>query len=220
MISNYLSMDVRPGSMGKPIPGIHAKIVRRQGEGFSDAALGEQGELAIKAPWPSMFRGYLGQDERYRHSFIDGWYMTGDLARVDEDGYFWFIGRSDDVIKSAGHLIGPFEVESALLEHPAVAEAAVIGRPDPLLMEVIKAFVTLKQGYKSDENLRLDIIGFARSRLGPAVAPRELEIRTSLPKTRSGKIMRRLLKAREMGWPEGDTSTLESEPALEHKEEL
>jgi acetyl-CoA synthetase len=220
MIANYLSMDIRPGSMGKPIPGIQAKIVRREGQAILDVALGEQGELAIKTPWPSMFRGYLGQDERYRQSFIDGWYMTGDLARVDQDGYFWFIGRSDDVIKSAGHLIGPFEVESALLEHPAVAEAAVIGRPDPLLMEVIKAFVTLKEGYESHENLRLDILGFARSRLGPAVAPRELEICASLPKTRSGKIMRRLLKAREMGWPEGDTSTLENDPALAKKGDI
>jgi acetyl-CoA synthetase len=212
MISNYRAMDIRPGSMGKPMPGIEAKVVTRQADGIVDAGVGEQGELAIKAPWPSMFRAYLGQEERYQKSFVSGWYLTGDLARLDEDGYFWFIGRSDDVIKTAGHLVGPFEVESALLEHPAVAEAAVIGKPDPLLMEVIKAFITLKQGFSGNEDLRLEILGFARSRLGPAIAPRELEIQASLPKTRSGKIMRRLLKAHEMGWPEGDTSTLESDP--------
>jgi acetyl-CoA synthetase len=220
MISNFQAMDIRPGSMGRPMPGIEARIVRRVDHGLADAAIGEQGELAIKTPWPSMFRAYLGQEERYRNSFVGDWYLTGDLARIDADGYFWFIGRSDDVIKSAGHLIGPFEVESALLEHPAVAEAAVIGKPDPLLMEVIKAFVTLKQGFEPHEDLRLEIIGFARSRLGPAVAPRELEICSNLPKTRSGKLMRRLLKAREMGWPEGDTSTLESEPGAEAKKEV
>lgn len=220
MISNFQAMDIRPGSMGKPVPGIQARVVTRQPSGLVEAGVGEQGELALKTPWPSMFRGYLGQEERYQKCFADGWYLTGDLARVDADGYFWFIGRSDDVIKSAGHLIGPFEVESALLEHPAVAEAAVIGKPDPLLMEVIKAFVTLKQGFSRSEELQLDIVGFARSRLGPAIAPRELEICASLPKTRSGKIMRRLLKAREMGWPEGDTSTLELDPGTDAKGEV
>lgn len=211
MISNYRAMDIRPGSMGKPMPGIQARIVTRNQERLVAVAHGEQGELAIRAPWPSMFRAYLGQDERYQRSFVDGWYLTGDLARMDADGYFWFIGRSDDVIKTAGHLVGPFEVESALLEHPAVAEAAVIGKPDPLLMEMIKAFVTLKHGFTASDDLRLDILGLVRSRLGPAIAPRELEFRDNLPKTRSSKIMRRLLKAREMGWPEGDTSTLESD---------
>jgi acetyl-CoA synthetase len=197
--------------MGKPMPGIKVKVVTKTIDGIMDAGIGEQGELAIQAPWPSMFRAYLGQEERYRKSFVGEWYLTGDLARVDEDGYFWFIGRSDDVIKTAGHLVGPFEVESALLEHPAVAEAAVIGKPDPLLMESIKAFITLKQGFIASEDMRLEILGHARTRLGPAIAPRDLEFCSGLPKTRSGKIMRRLLKAHEMGWPEGDTSTLEGD---------
>ena len=156
-----------------------------------------------------MFRGYLNDDVRYRRSFADGWYLTGDLVRRDGDGYFWFIGRSDDVIKSAGHLIGPFEVESALMEHPAVAEAAVIGVPDSVMMEVVKAFVALKDGYEPSEELRRALLAHARKRLGPAVAPREIDFRPSLPKTRSGKIMRRLLKARELGLPEGDLSMLE-----------
>jgi acetyl-CoA synthetase len=156
-----------------------------------------------------MFRGYLGEDERYRKCFAEGWYLTGDLAMRDADGYFWFVGRGDDVIKSAGHLIGPFEVESALMEHPAVAEAGVIGKPDPVAGEVVKAFCSLKIGHKPGEALRKEILGHARKRLGPAVAPREIEFLASLPRTRSGKIMRRLLKARELGLPEGDLSTLE-----------
>jgi acetyl-CoA synthetase len=157
-----------------------------------------------------MFRGYLHDEERYRRSFAGGFYLTGDLARRDRDGYYWFVGRGDDVIKSAGHLIGPFEVESALLEHPAVAEAGVIGLPDPVCFEVVKAFVSLKAGFEATEDLRLDLLGFARSKLGAAVAPRSIDIVPALPRTRSGKIMRRLLKARELGLPEGDTSTLEA----------
>lgn len=218
MISNFASMDIRPGSMGRPMPGIKASIMKKQNGHIVPAAVGEEGELALKTPWPSLFRAYLAQQERYQNCFIDGWYLTGDLARVDADGYYWFVGRADDVIKSAGHLIGPFEVESALLEHPAVAEAAVIGKPDPLLLEVVKAFVTLKADQVASEELRLDILGFSRKRLGPAVAPRELEIKSSLPRTRSGKIMRRLLKAREMGLPEGDTSTLEADPVAANRE--
>jgi len=170
---------------------------------------GEEGELALRPGWPSMFRGYLGEEERYRKCFKGGWYLTGDLARVDEDGYFWFVGRADDVIKSAGHLIGPFEVESAIMEHPAVAEVGVIGKPDPVAGEIVKAFVALKPGHEPSEELRLDILGFARKRLGTAVAPKEIAFATDLPRTRSGKIMRRLLKARELGLPEGDLSTLE-----------
>ena len=156
-------------------------------------------------------RGYLHEDERYRKCFVDGWYLTGDLARRDADGYYWFVGRADDVIKSSGHLIGPFEVESALLEHPAVAEAGVIGIPDPMAGEVVKAFVALKPGFVADETLRSELLGHARKRLGAAVAPKQIEFRNNLPKTRSGKIMRRLLKARELGLPEGDLSTLESD---------
>jgi acetyl-CoA synthetase len=178
---------------------------------------GEDGELALKAGWPSMFRTYIGNEERYRNCFEDGWYLTGDLARQDDDGYFWFVGRADDVIKSAGHLIGPFEVESALVEHPAVAEAAVIGKPDPTLGETVKAFVSLRRGYEPTDDLKLELMGHARRRLGPAVAPREIDFLDDLPKTRSGKVMRRLLKARELGLPEGDTSTLEH-PASPGKE--
>jgi acetyl-CoA synthetase len=157
-----------------------------------------------------MFRGYLGDEARYRACFAGGYYLTGDLVRRDQDGHFWFVGRADDVIKSSGHLIGPFEVESALLEHPAVAEAGVIGKPDPVAFEIVKAFVALKPGRAADEALRDELLGFARQRLGAAVAPREIAFLPALPRTRSGKIMRRLLKARELGLPEGDTSTLEA----------
>ncbi len=211
MIANYLAMEVRPGSMGRPLPGIDAAIVQRR----EDSAIevldepGRQGELALRPGWPSMFRAYLHEDERYRKCFAGGWYLTGDLVTRDADGYFWFVGRSDDVIKSAGHLIGPFEVESALMEHPAVAEAGVIGKPDPVIGEVVKAFVSLRPGYAPDDKLQKELIGFARTRLGPAVAPREIAFLDSVPKTRSGKIMRRLLKARELGLPIGDLSTLE-----------
>jgi acetyl-CoA synthetase len=211
MVANFAALPVKPGSMGRPLPGVEAAIVRT-GEGGRVTAVeepGVEGELALRPGWPSMFRGYLGDAERYQKCFAGGFYLTGDLARRDADGYFWFVGRKDDVIKSAGHLIGPFEVESALLEHPAVAEAGVIGKPDPVALESVKAFVSLKAGRAPTEELRSELIGFARSRLGKAVAPKEIEFVDSLPRTRSGKIMRRLLKAREMGLPEGDISTLE-----------
>jgi acetyl-CoA synthetase len=158
-----------------------------------------------------MFRTYWEQEERYRNCFRGEWYVSGDRARRDAEGYFWFIGRADDVINTAGHLVGPFEVESALIEHPAVAEAGVIGKPDPVAMEVVKAFVALKDGFEATDQLRRELIGFSREKLGAGVAPREIEFVASLPKTRSGKIMRRLLKARELGLPEGDTSTLEDD---------
>ena len=210
MISNLASMPIKPGSMGRPLPGIEAAIVRYDDENFdADVAPDIEGELALKVGWPSMFRGYLNQEERYRKCFRQGWYLTGDLARRDADGYFWFVGRADDVIKSAGHLIGPFEVESALIEHAAVAEAGVIGIPDPIAKETVKAFVTLHHGYEASDALRKDLMAHARKRLGPAVAPRDIAFREDLPKTRSGKIMRRLLKARELGLPEGDLSALE-----------
>jgi acetyl-CoA synthetase len=217
MIANYPSMDIKPGSMGRPLPGVEAAILRRDrngkvivtgGKAEEVSEPGGEGELALRPGWPSMFRGYLGDEERYRQRFAGGWYLTGDLARRDADGYFWFVGRADDVIKSAGHLIGPFEVESALLEHPAVAEAGVIGKPDPVVGELVKAFVSLNPGYAPGDELRLELLGFARKRLGAAVAPKELEFREDLPTTQSGKIMRRLLKARELGLPEGDLSTL------------
>ena len=158
-----------------------------------------------------MFRGYLHDDERYAEAFADGWYLSGDIARRDEDGYYWFIARADDVIKSAGHLIGPFEVESVLMEHPAVAQAGVIGKPDPVAGELVKAFVELKPGYEPSEELRRDIIAFGRRRLA-ALAPKEVDFDQHLPLTQSGKVMRRLLKARELGLETGDTSTLGSTP--------
>jgi acetyl-CoA synthetase len=213
MIANYASMEVRPGSMGRPLPGIEAGIVHLRKDGSVEVVNepGVEGELALRPGWPSMFRGYLHEDERYRKCFAGGWYLTGDLAKRDAGGYFWFVGRADDVIKSSGHLIGPFEVESVLLEHPAVAEAGVIGKPDPVAGQVVKAFVALKPGHSASEELRLELLGFARKRLGAVVAPKEIDFVANVPKTRSGKIMRRLLKARELGLPEGDTSTLESE---------
>jgi len=211
MIANYAAMDIRPGSMGRPLPGVEAAIVRRAGESRVEAIEEPdvQGELALRPGWPSMFRGYWREPERYRKCFVDGFYLSGDLAKRDRDGYFWFIGRADDVIKSSGHLIGPFEVESVLMEHKAVAEAAVIGKPDPVAGEIVKAFVSLRDGHEPSEALRRDLLAFARVRLGAVVAPKEIAFEPDLPKTRSGKIMRRLLKARELGQPEGDTSTLE-----------
>jgi acetyl-CoA synthetase len=211
MIANFAAMDIRPGSMGRPLPGVEAAIVRRTADGAVTEIVEPdvQGELALRPGWPSMFRGYLGEDERYRKCFAGNFYLTGDLARRDADGYYWFVGRADDVIKSSGHLIGPFEVESALLEHEAVAEAGVIGKPDPVAGEVVKAFVSLKPGFSADDELRRSILARARTRLGAVVAPKEITFVPNVPKTRSGKIMRRLLKARELGLPEGDTSTLE-----------
>jgi len=212
MIANFAAMEVRPGSMGRPLPGIDAAIVRRTGDTTIEVVdtPDTEGELALRPGWPSMFRGYLSDEARYRKCFAGGYYLTGDLASRDRDGYYWFIGRADDVIKSSGHLIGPFEVESVLLEHPAVAEAGVIGKPDPVALEVVKAFVALKPGYEESDALKLELLGFARTRLGAAVAPKEIDFRPSIPKNRAGKIMRRLLKAQELGLPEGDTSTLEA----------
>jgi acetyl-CoA synthetase len=218
MIANYASTEIRPGSMGKPVPGVDATILARDDDGelvLKDGAPvvveepGVEGELALRAGWPSMFRGYLGQEERYRRCFAGSWYRTGDLARRDADGYFWFVARGDDVIKTAGHLIGPFEVESILMAHPAVAEAGVIGKPDPIAGARIKAFVLLAPGRSPSDELRRELLAHARRALGTAVAPKEIEFTDVLPRTRSGKIMRRLLKARELGEAEGDTSTLE-----------
>lgn len=210
MIANTASMKIKPGSMGLALPGIEAAIVRREDDAVEVVAENDvEGELALRPGWPSMFRGYLNEDERYKKCFAGGWYLTGDMATKDSDGYFWFVGRADDVIKSAGHLIGPFEVESALLAHPAVAEAAAIGVPDPVAGEVVKAYVSLRPGHTADEALMKELMAHARKKLGPAVAPRQIAFSEGLPRTRSGKIMRRLLKARELGLPEGDTSTLE-----------
>ena len=221
MIANFAAMDIRPGSMGRPLPGVEAAVAARDERGHIKGLGGQlelvteagvQGELVLRPGWPSMFRSYLHEEDRYKRCFVGGWYLTGDLVRRDEDGYFWFVGRGDDVIKSAGHLIGPFEVESVLLEHPAVVEAGAIGKPDPVAGEIVKAFVSLASGYEPTEELRLELLGWGRKRLGTAVAPKEIAFDQNLPETRSGKIMRRLLKARELGLPEGDVSTLEERP--------
>jgi acetyl-CoA synthetase len=206
MIANYPVLPIKPGSMGKPMPGIEAGVVDDKG---NVQPHGVEGDLALRPGWPSMFRTYWNNEPMYRSKFTNGWYITGDRGKTDEDGYFWFIGRADDVINTAGHLVGPFEVESALIEHPAVAEAGAIGKPDPVAMEIVKAFVTLKDGFEPTDKLRRELIQFSRQKLGPGVAPREIDFIAVLPKTRSGKIMRRLLKARELGLPDGNTDTLE-----------
>jgi acetyl-CoA synthetase len=212
MIANFAALDIRPGSMGQPLPGIDAAIVRTVEGGGVEVidAPDVQGELALRPGWPSMFRGYWHEEERYKKCFQGGFYLTGDLARRDRDGYYWFIGRKDDVIKTSGHLIGPFEIESVLMEHPAVAEAGAIGKSDPVAFEIVKAFVALKPGHSASESLRSELMAFARVRLGANVAPKEIEFVADLPKNRAGKIMRRVLKARDAGLPEGDTSTLET----------
>ena len=221
MVANTPAFDIKPGSMGRPLPGVDACVVDHNPDTGEVHVIEEpdvEGELALRVGWPSMFRGYLNQDERYRKCFTPGvegdLYLSGDLVKRDAGGYLWFVGRADDVIKASGHLIGPFEVENVLTDHPAVAEAAVIGKPDPTYGEVVKAFVTLKTGYGGDaaglDALRRDLMGHARKRLGAAVAPKEIDFVDALPHTRSGKIMRRLLKARELGLPEGDTSTVET----------
>jgi acetyl-CoA synthetase len=213
MIANYAAMEIRPGSMGRPLPGIEPSIVHRRRDGTLEFVTrpDEQGELALSPGWPSIFRGYLNDQERYGKCFAEGWYLTGDIVKRDADGYYWFVGRADDVIKSSGHLIGPFEVESTLMEHQGVAEAGVIGKPDPVAGEVVKAFISLKPGFAASDELRRELLGFARKRLGAVVAPKEIDFVQNVPKTRSGKIMRRLLKARELGLPEGDLSTLEND---------
>ena len=218
MVANTPAFDIKPGSMGRPLPGVDVVVVDHDEDSGAVTVIDKpdvEGELALKVGWPSMFRGYLNQDERYRKCFHQDphhgeLYLSGDLVKRDADGYLWFVGRADDVIKASGHLIGPFEVENVLTDHPAVAEAAVIGKPDPTYGAIVKAFVTVKTGYTADDDLRRDLMGHARKRLGAAVAPKEIDFLDSLPHTRSGKIMRRLLKARELGLPEGDTSTVET----------
>jgi acetyl-CoA synthetase len=206
-IANYPAQDIRPGSMGRPFPSVRPAILDDNCE--KEMPTGKEGHLALKEGWPSMFRTYWGKQELYESKFKNGWYITGDRATKDKDGYYWFVGRADDVINTAGHLVGPFEVESALIEHPAVAEAGVIGVPDKIAGEVIKAFVSLKDGYEQSDELLHDIKRFARKKLHAGACPRKIDFIPTLPKTKSGKIMRRLLKARELGLPEGDTSTLE-----------
>jgi acetyl-CoA synthetase len=199
MIANLASMDIKPGSMGKPLPGIEVAIVERGGrEGFKLLEAPDIcGELALRTGWPSMFRGYLDEEQRYRNCFVEDWYLTGDLVRRDKDGYFWFVGRVDDMIKSAGHLIGPAEVERVLLTHAAVAEAVVIGEHDPLIYQSVKAYIILKSGYSGGETLKREILAHARKSLGASLAPREIEFCDELPRNLSGKVLRRVLQARE-----------------------
>jgi acetyl-CoA synthetase len=217
MIANFASVDIRPGSMGRPVPGVEAAILACGEDGRAEVSDGQVtvidgmdrvGELALRPGWPSMFRAYLHDQDSYDACFAGGWYLTGDLACRDADGYFWFVGRADDVIKSAGHLISPFEVESTLMEHPAVVEVGVIGRPDPVAGEIVKAFVAVAPGHAADDQLRLELIGWGRSRLGAVLAPKEIVFEQDLPKTNSGKIMHRLLRARELGIPEGSPDEL------------
>jgi acetyl-CoA synthetase len=210
MISNFPGMKVKPGSMGKPFPGINCVILDPKTFEPSPAS-GKVGILAFKSEWPSMMKGYWANNEKYLGKFIKGWYISGDKAYHDNDGYFWFIGRDDDVINTGGHLVSPFEIESVLLEHPAVGESAVVSKPNEINMEVVKAFVMLKSGYKQDPDLALEIMNFIRKKLSSFAMPHEIEFVEKLPKTRSGKIMRRLLHAKEWGEEIGDISTLEVE---------
>ncbi|OZI12787.1 acetate--CoA ligase [Bacillaceae bacterium SAS-127] len=207
VICNYSCMEIRPGSMGKPIPGVKAAIVDDQG---NELPPNRMGNLAIKKGWPSMMVTVWNNPEKYESYFMPGdWYVSGDSAYMDEDGYFWFQGRVDDVIMTAGERVGPFEVESKLIEHPAIAEAGVIGKPDPVRGEIIKAFVALMDGYEPSDELKEEIRQFVKTGLAAHAAPREIEFRDKLPKTRSGKIMRRVLKAWELDLPTGDLSTME-----------
>ena len=203
-------MNIQPGSMGKPLPGIEvaiAEITDNQIKLITEP--NTQGHLVLKKGFPSLFQGYLHDEERFKKCFIGDWYLSGDLAKMDSAGYFWFVGRADDIIKTSGHMVGPFEVESTLMKHPSVSEAAVIGKPEPTIGELVKAFLVLKANINPNEETKMDIMAFARREMGPAVAPKEIEFVATIPKTRSGKILRRLLKARELGLPEGDLSTLE-----------
>lgn|SRR5512138_1169050 len=210
MIANFLAAPISPGSMGRVVPGVEAAIARRiDNDRIKLLGPDEIGEIVLRPGWPSLFKAYLNDEERYRSAFADGWYFSGDQARRDKDGNFWFIGRSDDIIKSAGHLISPFELECTLNEHPAVMQSAVIGLPDPVVGQVVKAIVELKPGFEGTDALRLEIVAHGRRLLGAALAPREVEFTEALPRTRSGKIMRRLLRARALGLAEGDLSTLE-----------
>ena len=210
VVSNYPCMKVKPGSMGKPFPGMEVGLVDIKTHKFFDKK-GVVGVIAVRPGWPAMFRAYWNNPDKYNEKFVDGWYLCGDRASIDEDGYFWFVGRDDDVINTAGHLVGPFEIESALLEHPAVAESAAVGKPDQINMEVVKAFVALKPGFEPSKMLELEIMNFIRKKLSPLAMPQEVEFVDTLPKTRSGKIMRRVLRAKEWGEEIGDLSTLEND---------
>jgi acetyl-CoA synthetase len=207
VISNYPGMEIKPGSMGKPFPGISATVLDpRTYEPINTS--GKVGLIALRPGWPSIIRSYWNNPVGFESKFKNGWYITGDRASIDKDGYFWFVGRDDDVINTGGHLVGPFEIESALLEHPAVAESAAVAKPDPINMEVVKVFVTLKPGFSPNDDLELEIMNHIRKKLSPLAMPQEIEFVETLPKTRSGKIMRRVLRAQEFGEPVGDLSSL------------
>jgi acetyl-CoA synthetase len=225
MISNYPGMKIKPGSMGKPFPGITAAVLDLKGH-QPIREPGKVGLIAFRPGWPSQFRTYWNREDTYRAKFIgapenarpealrlnpDLWYVSGDRASIDPEGYYWFVGRDDDVINTGGHLVGPFEIESALIEHPAVAEAAAVGKPDEVNMEVVKAFVTLNPGIEATSDLELDIMNYIRKKLSPLAMPQEIEFVERLPKTRSGKILRRYLRAITWGEDPGDLSTLEND---------
>jgi acetyl-CoA synthetase len=207
VISNYPGMEIKPGSMGKPFPGITATVLDTK-TFLPLERTGIVGIIALKPGWPSCIRTYWNNPAGFQNKFKNGWYITGDRASIDSDGYYWFVGRDDDVINTGGHLVGPFEIESALIEHPAVAESAAVAKPDAVNMEVVKAFVTLKPGYQPNDDLELEIMNFIRKKLSPLAMPQEIEFTDSLPKTRSGKIMRRVLRAKEFNEPVGDLSSL------------
>ncbi len=213
MIANYRCMDIKIGSMGKPFPGVHASIVDDDGHELPENT---EGNIAIRPGWPSMMKTIWRRPQKYDSYFVNNWYISGDRGWKDKDGYFWFIGRADDVIKTSGERVGPFEVESALVEHPAVIEAGVFGKPDPLRGEIIKAYVVLDNAYKEklktkadEERLKEELSLHVKKHLAGHAYPREIAFTDKLPKTRSGKIMRRILKAKDLGLPIGDTSTLE-----------
>ncbi len=210
VIANFPGMPIKAGSMGRPFPGITAKVVDpKTFEPVTQA--GRVGLIALRPGWPAMMRSYWHNPAGYADKFRNGWYLCGDRASIDPDGYFWFVGRDDDVINTGGHLVGPFEIESALLEHPGVAESAAVAKPDPVNMEVVKAFVTLKPGFEPSGDLELAIMNAVRRKLSPLAMPQEIEFVKALPKTRSGKIVRRVLRAQEFGEPAGDLSTLMDE---------
>jgi acetyl-CoA synthetase len=210
MITNFPGMKIKPGSMGKPFPGVTGVVLDQ--EKYEPLKETDKiGFIAFRPGWPAMMRAYWNNPKKYRDKFVNGWYLSGDKANIDNEGYFWFVGRDDDVINTGGHLVSPFEVESALLEHPAVGESAVVAKPDDVNMEVVKAFITLKPGFTPSKNLELEIMNFIRKKLSSLAMPQEIEYMDNLPKTRSGKIMRRLLHAKEWGENLGDISTLEND---------
>jgi acetyl-CoA synthetase len=210
MITPLPSTPLKPGSATKPFPGVEVDVVDEEGESVPP---GEEGYLVIKTPWPAMLRTVYEDPDRYVEQYWsrfadEGWYLPGDSAKKDEDGYIWVIGRIDDVIKVSGYRLGTAEIESALVSHPAVAEAAVIGVPDELKGHIIKSFCILRQGFEGSEQLEKELRDHVAHEMGPIAKPATVEFVDSLPKTRSGKIMRRVLKAQVLGQELGDLSTL------------